>query len=68
MNLTKIRSLARDAGVKPGKMRKAELIRSIQRSEGYFDCFASATDGECDQLGCLWREDCFAEAKKSRAA
>ncbi|HHH48612.1 MAG TPA: SAP domain-containing protein [Gammaproteobacteria bacterium] len=68
MNLTKIRSLARDAGVKPGKMRKADLIRSIQRSEGYFDCFASAIDGECDQRACVWREDCFVEAKKARAA
>jgi len=68
VNLTKIRSLAKDAGVKPGKMRKADLIRSIQRSEGYFDCFATAVDGTCDQLDCLWREDCFNEAKKSRAA
>ncbi len=68
MNLTKIRSLAKRAAVKPGKMRKADLIRSIQRSEGYFDCFASAINGECDQPGCLWREDCFTEAKKSRVA
>ena len=68
MNLTKIRSLAKKAGVKPGKMRKADLIRSIQRSEGHFDCFASAVGGECDQRDCLWREDCFAEAKKSHAA
>jgi len=68
VNLTKIRSLAKDVGVKPGKMRKADLIRSIQRSEGSFDCFGTAVDGECDQLDCLWREDCFAEARKSRAA
>ena len=68
MNLTKIRSLAKGAGVKPGKMKKADLIRSIQRTEGHFDCFASATSGDCDQQDCLWREDCFAEAKKSRAA
>ncbi len=68
MNLTKIRSLAKDAGVKPAKKRKADLIRSIQRAEGSFDCFATAINGDCDQQGCLWREDCFAEAKKSRAA
>ena len=68
MNLTKIRSLAKDVGVKPGKMRKADLIRTIQRSEGYFDCFGTAVAGDCDQLNCLWREDCFVEAKKSRAA
>ena len=68
MNLTKIRSLAKEAGVKPGKMRKADLIRSIQRSEGHFDCFATAVAGDCDQSACLWRDDCFVEAKKSRAA
>lgn len=68
MNLTKIRNLAKGVGVKPAKKRKADLIRSIQRAEGSFDCFATAINGGCDQQGCLWREDCFAEAKKSRAA
>ncbi len=68
MNLTKIRGLAKKVGVKPGKMRKADLIRTIQLSEGYFDCFATAVDGDCDQQDCLWRDDCFAEAKKARAA
>ncbi len=68
MNLTKIRSLAKEVGVKPAKKRKADLIRSIQRAEGFFDCFASALNGNCDQQDCLWRKDCFAEAKKSRAA
>ncbi len=68
MNLTKIRSLAKDVGVKPAKKRKADLIRSIQRAEGSFDCFATAINRDCDQQDCLWREDCFAEAIKSRAA
>ncbi len=68
MNLKMIRNRAKKVGMKPGKMKKADLIRSIQRTEGYFDCFASALDNECDQQACLWRDDCFAEARKSRAA
>lgn len=68
MNLKMIRNLVKETGMRPGKMKKAELIRSLQRHEGHFDCFASALDGECDQLACLWRKDCFTEAKKARAA
>jgi hypothetical protein len=40
-------------------MRKADLIRAIQRAEGNFDCYGTATEEECDQEECLWREECF---------
>jgi hypothetical protein len=40
-------------------MEKGDLIRAIQRAEGNFDCYGTATEEECDQEGCLWREDCF---------
>jgi hypothetical protein len=43
-------------------MQKAELIGAIQRAEGNFDCFGTATEEECDQEECLWREDCFRES------
>ncbi|MDD5471728.1 MAG: SAP domain-containing protein [Sideroxydans sp.] len=62
MKLQDIHDIARSRGIKPEKMYKIELIRSIQIAEGNFDCFARAKDGKCDQLGCRWREDCFATA------
>lgn len=68
MNLTQIRNIAKDLGVKPGKMKKADLVRAIQLHEGSFDCFASASTGECDQQDCSWREDCFSEASKGSPA
>jgi hypothetical protein len=34
-------------------------IRGIQRREGNFDCFATATQGFCDQTSCLWRARCL---------
>ena len=59
MSVTEIKIIARERGLKVGKHRKPEIIRLIQRSEGNFDCFGTATDGYCDQEACLWRTDCL---------
>ncbi len=60
MNLKDIKEIAKQHGVKKaGRMRKDELIRSIQRAEGNFDCFGTAVSGECAQTDCLWRGDCL---------
>lgn len=59
MILQDIRSIAQNLGIKPGKLNKTTLIRTIQVTEGNFDCFATAADGQCDQSGCLWRDDCL---------
>ncbi len=64
MNMQEIRGLAKDYGIKAERASKVELIRSIQVAEGNFNCFASALDGDCDQMNCKWREDCFTAAKK----
>ncbi|VAW70675.1 hypothetical protein MNBD_GAMMA09-2868 [hydrothermal vent metagenome] len=64
MKMQDIRVIAKDFGIKASSMSKARLIQTIQHSEGNFDCFSSAIDGECDQLKCLWRDDCFATARK----
>jgi len=63
MKLDNIRTLAKSISINPGKLSKTELIRKIQLEEGNFDCFATAHGGECDQMNCLWREDCFAAAQ-----
>lgn len=64
MRVEEIRTKARDLGVTPGRLGKVDLIRLVQREEGNFDCFATAVSGICDQTDCLWRDDCFAAAKK----
>ncbi len=54
-----IRKKAKDAGIKNVVgMKKVELIRAIQSKEGNFPCFGTAED-YCDQLSCLYREDCL---------
>jgi hypothetical protein len=34
------------------------LIREIQKAEGNFDCFKTASD-YCDQWACCFRTDCL---------
>ena len=64
MQMQDIRTIAKDNGIKTSRLSKVDLVRSIQTAEGNFNCFATAIDGDCDQMGCVWREDCFAAAKK----
>lgn len=63
MNIQQLKTIAQQHQIDATGMSKTEIIHQLQRQEGNFDCFASATDGECDQLDCLWREDCFKAAK-----
>jgi len=65
MKVQEIRSIARARGIKFAKLSKTDLIRTIQRGEGNFPCFGTAVDGLCDQVNCLWREDCLPAEKKS---
>lgn len=60
MKLEEIRAIAKSHSIKPGNLSKTELIRTIQGHEGNFDCYGSASSGECDQASCLWRDDCIA--------
>jgi hypothetical protein len=62
MELSEVRRIASKHGIKAGKMKKDEIIRSIQRAEGNFDCFGSASSGECTQTDCIWRKDCLMKA------
>jgi hypothetical protein len=59
MNLKEIKDIAKSQDIKVGNMKKENIIRSIQRAEGNFDCFGSAITGECNQMSCIWRGDCL---------
>jgi hypothetical protein len=58
MNLNEIKQLAKDRGVVPGKMRKAELIHNLQAQEGNPQCYSTNYYQDCGQPNCLWRQDC----------
>jgi hypothetical protein len=59
MRLSEIEKKARSLDIKDTwKYSKKDLVKKIQKAEGNFDCFATATS-YCDQLVCLWRMDCL---------
>ncbi|MDH3851458.1 MAG: Rho termination factor N-terminal domain-containing protein [Deltaproteobacteria bacterium] len=58
MTVKELQKMAKGLGIKAGGLRKNELIREIQKKEGNFDCFATATE-YCDQVDCLYRDDCL---------
>lgn len=58
MNLSEIKQLAKDRGITPRRMRKAELIRALQAQEGNSPCYNSNVSQQCGQPYCLWRADC----------
>lgn len=59
MKMEEVRAIAKSHKIKPGNFSKTKLIKMIQTDEGNFDCYATAYNGECDQMNCLWRNDCF---------
>jgi hypothetical protein len=62
MNMKTIRHLAKTLKVDTAQLSKTDLIKKIQLAEGNFDCYGSATSGECDQPDCVWRSDCLSES------
>ncbi len=61
MKMKEVREVANRKGVEAGKMKKTELIKTVQRAEGNNDCFGTRHVDECNQLNCLWRKDCLDE-------
>jgi len=60
MELEDIVILAKSLGVAPCKKEKTELVRAIQKKEGYCTCYATDAAASCERLECSWRSDCFA--------
>ena len=58
MNMTEIKSIAKDRGIKCGKMNKTELVRAMQQQEGNAECFNTGVANRCGQDNCLWISDC----------
>ena len=58
MKVVEIREIAKQRGIKTGKMKKVEMVRTIQADEGNTPCFQSGIN-PCDQHNCCWRSDCI---------
>ncbi len=61
MRISDIEKKAKSLGVRDTwKFAKKDLIREIQRKEGNYPCFATASN-RCDQMACCWRSDCLSK-------
>lgn len=58
MKMAEIKEKAKYLGITPGKMKKVELIRTIQTAEGFVPCFGTS-HGQCEQSECCFRGDCL---------
>jgi hypothetical protein len=61
MNMKQVKAKAKALDVKPGRLKKADLIRAIQSAEGNSPCYQTAQN-DCVQNDCCWKDDCRTEA------
>ena len=59
MKIAEIRKKAQKLGINSGKMKKVELIRMIQKTEGNTACFGHAKNSDCPYVDCCFRKDCL---------
>ncbi len=59
MKINEIRKMAKKMGINSFGLKKIEIIRKIQEKEGNIPCFATERVKDCNELNCLWREDCL---------
>jgi hypothetical protein len=55
MTVKEIKIIAKKMGLKAGKMKKADLVRTIQSAEGNTPCFQTGVMATCGQESCCWR-------------
>lgn len=60
MKMQEIKKKATTLGIKAGKMKKNDLIRTIQSKEGNSPCFQQEISASCLQMDCCWHDDCIA--------
>ncbi len=59
MKINEVRAKAKTLELKGTfGLSKVKLIKRIQKAEGNFDCFGTATE-YCDQFQCCFRDDCL---------
>ncbi|HKJ13411.1 MAG: Rho termination factor N-terminal domain-containing protein [Desulfobulbaceae bacterium] len=58
MTVREIQDFAKKMGLNASKMKKAELVRMIQKTENNTPCFQTGAASSCGQENCLWLSDC----------
>ena len=58
ISMPEIKTKAKALGITPGKMKKTELIHTIQTTEGCTPCFGRS-NGQCSNTDCCFMKDCL---------
>jgi len=58
MKINEIKKMAKAMGLETGSMKKADVIRAVQKAENNIDCYATQRVASCAEDRCLWRSDC----------
>ena len=66
MKFNDLRKMAKRLGINTYRMKKADVIRSIQRAENNPDCYGTDRINVCNEETCLWRPDCLPPSKCSQ--
>jgi hypothetical protein len=67
MKFQEIQKMAKGMGINTYKMKKTDIIRTIQRKENNIDCYATDRADHCEEKACSWRSDCLASNKNRKA-
>lgn len=59
MKIQEVQAIAKSMGINTFRMKKADMVRAIQRAENNMDCFYTSRVEYCGELLCLWRNDCL---------
>jgi hypothetical protein len=52
--------MAKDMGINTYRMKKVDIVRAIQKTEGNIDCCGTERVKVCQEDSCFWRDDCLA--------
>lgn len=58
MKMEEIKSIGDLHSIKVSKLKKADLVRAVQKAELNEQCFEAGKLATCGQVGCSWRDIC----------
>jgi hypothetical protein len=62
-----IQKMAKNMRINTFQMKKNDMILAIQRAENNIECFGTGRVEYCQELSCLWREDCVSLNKSNKS-
>ena len=65
---SEIQKMAKNMGINTYQMKKNDIILAIQRAENNIECFGTVRVEYCQELSCLWRDDCVSLNKSTQGS